>query len=115
MMVGHGQRSSKLDEFEGGGLENEIRRGLLQLLEKKEIENAKSIALKLMEKGSYQLECSDEGLMQEEIEGCLRPVIAAVSNSSGGREWALEMLQQDRIGVVCQRGLTDLVSPSSGS
>ena len=51
-----------------------------------------------MDKGSYQIECSDEGLMHEKIESCLRPVIAA-AKSSGGREWALKMLRHDRIRV----------------
>ena len=92
-----------------------IRRSLSQMIQKNAIEEAKSLALKLMDRGSYQIECSDEGLMQEEIEGCLRPVIAAVAGSSGGREWALQMLQQDRIGVVCRQELSELAASSSGS
>ncbi len=85
-----------------------IRRGLSQLIQKNAIEEAKSLALKLMDKGSYQMECSDEGLMQEEIESCLQPVISAVAESSGGREWALEMLQHDRMGFLCKQELTEL-------
>ena len=46
--------------------------------------------------------------MQEEIESCLQPVIAAVAQSSGGREWALEMLQHDRMGFVCEQELAEL-------
>ena len=78
-----------------------IRRGLLQLIQKNAIDEAKNVALKLMDKGSYQVECSDEGLMHEEIESCLRPVIAA-AKSSGGREWALEMLRQRPNGFSLQ-------------
>jgi hypothetical protein len=85
-----------------------VCRGLSQLIHKGGLEEAKALALKLMEKGSFQIECSDEGLMQEEIEDCLRPVIAAVAKSSGGREWAREMLQHDRIGCLCRRNLTEL-------
>jgi len=85
-----------------------VRRGLSQLIQKKAIEEAKSLALKLMDKGSCQIECSDEGLMQEEIESCLQPVIAAVAESSASREWAREMLQHDRMGFVCRQELTEL-------
>lgn len=85
-----------------------VRRGLSQLIEKEKIEEAKGLALKLMRKGSYQIECSDEGLMQEEIETCLRPVISAVAASSGGGEWAREMVRCDRTGCICRQELTEL-------
>jgi hypothetical protein len=85
-----------------------VRRGLSQLIHKNAIEEAKSLALKLMDKGSYQIECTDEGLMQEDIESCLQPVIAAVAESSASREWAMEMLQHDRMGFVCEQELTEL-------
>jgi hypothetical protein len=84
-----------------------VRRGLLQLIQKNAIDEAKNVALKLMDQGSYQVECSDEGLMHEEIENCLRPVIAA-ARSSGGREWALQMLRRDRMGFLCQQELSEL-------
>jgi hypothetical protein len=48
--------------------------------------------------------------MQEEIENCLRPVVAAAAASSGASEWALKMLQHDRIGCVCGRELTELAA-----
>ena len=86
-------------------------RGLSQLIQKKKIEEAKALALKLMQKGSFQLECSDEGWMQEEIEKCLRLVISAVAESSGGSAWALEMLQHDRLRFLCQQELTELAGP----
>ncbi len=58
--------------------------------------------------GSYQIECSDEGLMREEIEGCLRPVIAAVAGTSDARYWALEMHSRDRVGFLCELELKEL-------
>ena len=85
-----------------------VRRGLSQLIQKDRIEESKTIALKLMRKGSFQVECSDEGLMHEEIENCLRLVISAVAKSSGGSEWAQEMLQRDRVRFLCQQELTEL-------
>jgi hypothetical protein len=89
-----------------------IRRGLAQLIQKDAIEEAKCLALQLMDKRSYQIECSDEGLMLDEIESCMRPVIAAVAELSGGREWALEILQHDRMRFVCEQELTELAGIS---
>ena len=85
-----------------------VQSGLSQLIQKEKIEEAKALALKLMRKGSYQIECSDEGLMQEEIENCLRPVVSAVAASPDGSEWALEMLRRDRTGCICRQELTEL-------
>ena len=76
-------------------------------IQKNAIDEARNVALKLMDKGSYQVECSDEGLMHEEVESCLRPVIAA-AKSSGGREWALKMLRRDRMGFLCKQELSEL-------
>jgi hypothetical protein len=89
-----------------------VRRGLSQLIEKEKIEEAKGLALKLMREGSYQIECSDEGLMQEEIEKCLRPLISAVAASSGDGEWAREMLRCDPTGCICRQELTELADRS---
>ena len=85
-----------------------IQIGLAQLIEKNALDEAKALALKLMRAGSYQIECSDEGLMREEIEGCLRLVIAAVAGASDARDWALEMLSRDRVGCVCELELKEL-------
>jgi len=68
--------------------------------EKNARDEGKAVALKLMRAGSYQIQCSGEGLMREGIEGCLRPVIAAVAEASDARDWALEMLSRDRVGVL---------------
>ena len=85
-----------------------VRRGLSQLFQKGSIEEAKSLALKLMQKGRFQIDCSDEGLMQETIENCLRPVTAAVAGSSGAGEWARNMLRRDGGCFICRRELTEL-------
>lgn len=91
-----------------------VRRGLSQLIEKNRLGESKCLALKLMDKGSYQIECTDEGMMQEDIESCFRLVISAVAGSPGGREWALEMLHRDRIRFLCERELTELAGPIHG-
>ena len=85
-----------------------IQVGLVQLIEKNALDEAKALALKLMCAGSYQIECSDEGLMREEIEGCLRLVISAVAGTSDGRDWALEMHSRDRVGFLCELELKEL-------
>ena len=85
-----------------------VRVGLEQLVKQGCIEEAKILALQLMAKGSRQMECSDEGLMLEKIEHCLRVVIAAVAGAPGGSEWALRMLQEDRAGFVCREELARL-------
>ena len=89
-----------------------IHRGLSQLIEKEAIEEAKSLALTLADKGSYQMECTDEGLMHEEIESCLRVVISAVSGSRDVSEWALEILRCDRSGFLCEQELRQLAGAS---
>jgi hypothetical protein len=91
-----------------------VHRGLSKLIQKNAFGEAKSLVLKLMDKGSYQMECSDEGMMGEEIESCLRVVISAVVGSPGVGDWALEMLRHDRIGFLCERELTELAAPIRG-
>lgn len=88
-----------------------VQRGLLQSIQTRAIEEAKALALKLIQQGSHQIECSDEGLMQEETESCLRPVISAVGELPGGDDWASEMLRRDRMGMICRPELTALPSP----
>ena len=88
----------------------EVGEGLKKLIELGQLEDAKSLALKLMQDGSYQVECSDEGLMTDDIQDCLRPVIQAVQ-SAGGKEaakWALKMLSADRVGFICDKELNTL-------
>ena len=104
------QQMNRNPEIDWGAYEA-VQRGFSQLIQKGKIEEAKTLALKLMQKGSIQIECSDEGLMREEIEDCLRPVISAITASSRGGQWALEMLRRDATGCVCLRELTELAGP----
>lgn len=89
---------------------DEVRKGLSRLVELGRLADAKSLALKLMKEGSYQVECSDEGLMSDEISQCLERVIRAVK-AAGGREaaqWAAEMQRADRMGFICEQELAKL-------
>ncbi|MCA9200820.1 MAG: hypothetical protein KDA87_24950 [Planctomycetales bacterium] len=86
----------------------EVERGFQKLIEFGELDAVKSLALKLMDQGSYQIECSDEGLMTEEIADCIRPVIKAVvaaNSDTDASAWAKQMLAADRVGFVCDREL----------
>ena len=92
----------------------DVLKGLSLLVEQGHLENAKSLALKLMKDGSYQVECSDEGLMTDNICQCLKPVIAAVKKA-GGRDadrWANDMRLADGVGFICKKELARLQGES---
>lgn len=95
----------------------EVGRGFEQLLKVGAVELAKTIAVEFADKASYQVECSDQGLMMYEILLCLKPVLLAAIE--GGIElakaWALDMLCADRVGLIYEnelRQLAQLASPS---
>lgn len=86
------------------------RNGLKTLVKLGSLAEAKRLSLELMRQGSYQVECSDEGMMTEDIEGCLEPVIRAVKNAGDkdAQQWATQMLQADRVGFICEGSLKSL-------
>ena len=88
----------------------DARKGLRKLVDLGHLEDAQLLALKLMKDGSYQVECSDEGLMTDAIEDCLRPVIRAVKTPGGADadKWAKEMQKADRVGFICKHELAEL-------
>ena len=75
-------------------------------------EQVMELSVELMHKGSYQVECSDEGLMTAEIQECLLPVIKAVRKSGLKSpdifHWCNLMLATDRGGFICQNKVLDL-------
>jgi hypothetical protein len=88
----------------------DVQRGLSQLVGLGHLDDAKSLALKLMKDGSYQVECSDEGMMTDDISDCLKPVIRAVKAAGGGdaARWANDMQVADRVGFICDKELAEL-------
>lgn len=92
----------------------DVQKGLRQLIKLGHLEDAKSLALKLMKEGSYQVEGSDEGLMTDEIEGCLRPIIRAVEAAGGDQavKWAAKMQRADRVGFICDNELAEIANES---
>lgn len=92
----------------------DVQNGLQQLIDLECLDDAKSLALKLMKNGSHQVELSDEGLMSDDIEDCLRPVIQAVKAASGADfdQWANEMRRADCVGFICEDELAELQKKS---
>lgn len=88
----------------------DVQKGLTRLIELGNLAEAKSLALKLMKDGSYQVECSDEGMMTDDISQCLRPVIRAVKATGGDEavKWAGAMQAADRVGFICDKELAQL-------
>ena len=70
------------------------------------------MSLELMDKGSYQVESSDEGLMTDEIEACFSAVLEALQKcglpAAEVIAWCAEMLKRDRVGFICDQELRAL-------
>jgi len=73
---------------------------------------AMKLSLELMQQGSYQVEVSDEGLMTDDIEACLRPVLKAIRTcdlpATELTTWCADMLKRDRVGFICEQELREL-------
>ena len=86
-----------------------VQRNLQQLIDVKQFESAAALAIELMKMGSYQIEMSDEGMMTEDIENCLRPVIHGLKKSGLPQEqisrWIKDLQFADSCGFVCGRDL----------
>jgi len=46
----------------------DVKLELKKLIELGRLQDAKTLALKLMKNGSYQVDCSDEGVMTDDIQ-----------------------------------------------
>ena len=57
-----------------------VKRNLGRLIDSGQLRPAMSLALELMKQGSCQVEMSDEGLMTEDIEDCLKVVLEALED-----------------------------------
>ena len=84
-----------------------VARNFMKLVTMGHWEQVMELSVELMHKGSYQVECSDEGLMTDDIQECLLPVINAVSKSGLKSldifHWTKLMLATDRVGFICQK------------
>jgi hypothetical protein len=91
---------------------NEVERNLSRLIESGQLRLAMDLALELMKDGSHQVEMSDEGLMADNIETCLRVVIDALKKYElPGDEviaWCAAMTHNDRMGFIARASLESL-------
>ena len=90
----------------------EVKRNLARLITKGQLRLAMQLALELMKEGSRQVEMSDEGMMSDDIEECLRVVIQALKKCDLPTEeaiaWCSTMLASDRVGVIAREPLQSL-------
>jgi len=91
---------------------SEVKRNLSRLIDLGQLQLAMELSLELMKEGSYQVEASDEGLMTEDIEECLRVLINALKKCNlpptEVLTWCSEMLENDRVGFICEDELRTL-------
>ena len=84
-----------------------VKRNLGRLVGLGQLRLAMELSLELMDRGSYQVEMSDEGLMTDDIEECLKVVIEALQKcdlaSSELVAWCRDMLKKDRVGFICEK------------
>jgi hypothetical protein len=89
-----------------------VKRNLGRLVVLGQLRLAMELSLELMDRGSYQVEMSDEGLMTDDIEECLKVVIQALRKcdlpSSELIAWCRDMLKKDRVGFICEKELKAL-------
>ncbi len=91
---------------------DEVKRNFGRLVAQGQLLPAMKLSLELMDRGSYQVEMSDEGLMADEIEGCLAVVIRALKTCdlppAEVIAWCSAMLKKDRVGSLCDQELCAL-------
>jgi hypothetical protein len=91
---------------------DKVKRNLGRLIDSGQLRRAMPLALELMKQGSYQVEMSDEGLMTEDIEGCLTVVLEALRKCDLPAVevigWCSAMLESDRVGFIAREPLQSL-------
>jgi hypothetical protein len=92
----------------------EVKRNLGRPIDAGQLRLAMQLALELMKHGSYQVEMSDEGMMTEDIEDCLRVVCKALKKCDLPADevlaWCSAMHKNDRLGFIAQEPLPSLAS-----
>ena len=92
----------------------EVQRNLGRLIDSGQLRLAMQLALELMKQGSYQVEMSDEGMMTEDIEDCLRGILKTLKQSDLPADeviaWCSAMRANDRVGFIATEPLESLRS-----
>jgi hypothetical protein len=85
-----------------------------RLVDQGHLRTAMKLSLDLMKAGSRQVEMSDEGLMVEEIEDCLRVILKALKGcdlpTNQVAEWCSTMVASDRVGCIASKEIRALKS-----
>ena len=91
---------------------DEVQQNLRRLIELGQLRPAMELSLELMDKGSYQVESSDEGLMTDDIEACFSAVLEALQKcdlpAAEVIAWCAQMLKHDRVGFIRDQELRAL-------
>lgn len=89
-----------------------VLQNMHRLIEQRQLRPAMGLSLELMDKGSRQVEMSDEGLMTDDLEACLRVVVEALRKcdlpATEVIAWCADMLGRDRVGFLCDQELRAL-------
>jgi hypothetical protein len=89
-----------------------VHRNFERLIEMGYLGTAMELSLELMRQGSYQVEMSDEGLMTDDIEECLRVVIGGIKvadlPADEVADWCKKMAAKDRMKFICRKELLAL-------
>lgn len=89
-----------------------VKRNFGRLIELGHLRDTMKLSLELMDKGSYQVEMSDEGLMTDDIEECLQVVITTLKKcnlpTDDAIAWCTAMTKKDRVGFICDTDLQTL-------
>jgi hypothetical protein len=90
----------------------EVQRNLGRLIDAGQLPLAMQLALELMKHGSYQVAMSDEGMMTDDIEGCLQVVVKALRRgdlpAADVVAWCSAMLVNDQVGFIAREPLEAL-------
>jgi hypothetical protein len=89
-----------------------VKRNLGRLIGAGKLPVAMELALELMQRGSHQVEMSDEGMMTEDSEDCLGVVFDALAKCKLTAEevlaWCKAMQDSDRVGFIARARLRSL-------
>ncbi|MBI3468556.1 MAG: hypothetical protein HY000_36605 [Planctomycetes bacterium] len=89
-----------------------VKRNFGRLIQEGHLRAAMELSLLLMSDGSYQVEMSDEGLMSEDVEKCLKIVLKALKKCDLPPkdivQWCDAMIKKDRVGFICDDELRAL-------
>lgn len=90
----------------------EVKRNLARLIGSGQLHVAMELSLELMKQGSRQVEMSDEGMMTDDIEGCLSAILKELRKcdlpASEVIAWCSAMLTSDRVGFIAREPLQSL-------